>query len=161
MSRAEHGQNWLADAASSGMVPDPIAICMRTSGSVLVEVLSVFFMLGVFAVVAIPDFKDGPSDPRLHTLVGALDEVRAALDRYRDDHDGAFPDLETLQALEDASPSDGTRRLIDYIDRIPDNPFTNKNHVGSTDEEPAASDWVYDSETGAFNANDRIEHRAL
>ena len=134
---------------------------MRIRGSILVEVLSVFFMLGVFAVVAIPDLKDGPSDPRPQTLTGVLDEVRIALERYRDDHDGAYPSLETLQALDGSPPSDETRAMIGYIDRIPDNPFTNKNYVGSTDEEPGASDWVYDSETGVFKANDSVGNRAL
>ena len=155
------GRNWHADAASSDMVPHPIAINMKIRGSVLVEVLSVLFMLGVFAVVAIPDFKDDPPDPRPRALMAALDEVRTALGRYRDDHDGVCPGLETLQVLDGSSRSVGSRPLVGYLDRVPDNPFTNGNHVGSTDEEAGASDWVYDSVTGAFKANDSAEHRAL
>lgn len=142
------------------MVTHPIAVSMKTKGSVLVEVLSVLFMLGVFAVVAIPDFKEDPLDPRPKVLMAALDEVRTALDRYRDDHDGAYPSLEALQVLEGSSSSVGSRALVGYLERILDNPFTNGNHVGSTNEETGATDWVYDSVTGVFKANDSAEHRA-
>ena len=118
-------------------------------------------MLGVFAVVAIPDFKNDTLDPRPGALLEALDEVRIALDRYQNDQDGVYPSLETLQVLEDSLPPAGTRPLVGDLDRIPDNPFTNGNHVGSTDEEAGASDWVYDSATGVFKANDGAAHRTL
>lgn len=134
---------------------------MKTTGSVLVEVLSILFMLGVFAVVAIPDFEGDPSDPRPRALMTALDDVRAALDRYRDDHGGNYPGLETLQVLESSEAADGVGPLVGYLDGIPDNPFTNGKRIGSTDEEAGASDWVYDSTTGVFKANDCLEHRAL
>lgn len=153
-------RNWLADAPSSGRTLHPIAISMKIRGSILVEVLSVLFMLGVFAVVAIPDFRDNPPDPRLRALMEILDEVRPALDHYRNDHDGKYPGLDTLRVLEGSSPSDGSRPLVGYFDRIPDNPFTGGNHIGSTEEETGASDWVYDPDTGVFKANDSTDHWA-
>ncbi len=93
--------------------------------------------------------------------MAALNEVRTALDRYQNDHDGVCPGLEVLQMLERSSQPVASRPLVGYLDRIPDNPFTNGNHVGSTDEQAGAADWIYDSVTGVFKANDSAEHREL
>jgi len=132
---------------------------MQTRGSVLVEVLSVLFVLGVFAVVAIPDLGDKPLDPRPATLVAALDDVRSVLNRYRDDH-GTYPDLATLKLSERPSHAVNGPALSAYLERIPDNPFTNGNAVSPADALPGTSDWVYDPIGGVFKANDSAAHRA-
>ncbi len=140
-------------------------------GSVVVEFVAVLFMLGVVAVVAIPDSEGKKaSDADLSCVVQSLSDVRSAINRYWTDHDAEFPTLEQMSALSAAPESAAWGRspvMGDYLERMPDNPFTGGNRVGPMDAKPGdlvesnAYDWVYDPVTGVFKANDTIEHRQL
>lgn len=134
----------------------------KSPASVIVEVLTLLFIVGLLAAVAIPDFDDQKPEVRLRALITSLETVRTAIDRTWSDHNAVYSSLEEINALEKPDRSFGFRAgLAIHLDKMPDNPFTNGNHVGRTTDPVGTSDWVYDPTTGVFKANDNEQHRAL
>ncbi len=123
-----------------------------------------FFVVGLLAVVAIPDREIGtPQDSQQRKiLIDRLERLRTALGRYWGDHDAAYPTLEELQGLSEPAAKHKVRAgFTAYLDRVPDNPFTEDNRIAPMDAPVGDSDWVYDHPTGVFKANDSVEHRSL
>lgn len=135
---------------------------MRKSASIVVEVLALLFIAGLVAAVAIPDFDCEKPEVRLNGVITSLETVRTAIDRYWGDHDAVYPTLENFNELRNPARSFRFRiGLAAYLDKIPENPFTHGNRVGVITDPVGSSDWIYNSATGVFKANDREEHRAL
>ncbi len=136
---------------------------MKRTASVFVEVLAVLFVVGLFAVVAIPDNqRQSPQQQQQQTLITAMERVRTALDQYWGDHDARFPTLQEVQDLATGSRAPKLRSQIGaYLGSVPANPFSNGNVVAPAGTPLGQSDWVYDETTGVFKANDNVEHRAL
>lgn len=135
---------------------------MRRSASVIIEVIAFFFVVGLVAVVAIPDHKEPSPDPQYRSLIAALERVRTGIDRYWGDHEASFPSMEAMGML--AMPPAGPRTrtgMHRYLDRVPVNPYSGGNRVAGFDTPVGQSDWVYDPVIGSFKANDSAENRAL
>jgi len=134
---------------------------MKRTGSIVAEVLSVIFVLGLIVAVVLPDrYDDPPSAERL--IISRLETVRTALDRYWGDHAETFPTQEELDLLRGPTRSlRGHTGLASYLDGIPENPFTRGNRIGLITDPVGSSDWVYDPAQGVFKANDSEETRAL
>lgn len=128
----------------------------------MIEVVAVLFVVGLAAVVAIPEQDRDKPEVRQKALISALEQVRTAIDRYWGDNDARYPGQEEIQALQvEAKPFHQRSGLSNYLECVPDNPFTNENRVGSPDTPFGESDWTYDASTGTFKANDSDEHRKL
>lgn len=135
---------------------------MNRSASVIVEVLAVLFVVGILAVVAIPDNERQRPGTQQRALIASLERVRTALDRYWGDHDATYPSLDDLRSLVRPPGAPKTRSALGaYLNRLPDNPFTSGNRVAPDEDPVGSSDWIYNPEDGVFKANDNIEHRAL
>ncbi len=135
---------------------------MNRSASVIVEVLAVLFVVGILAVVAIPDQERHAPGTKYKALISSLERVRTAVDRYWGDHDAAYPSMEGMRSLVRPPGAPKTRSVLaDYLNRLPDNPFTGDNRIAPTDAPVGSSDWVYDPDNGVFKANNSAEHRAM
>jgi len=135
---------------------------MKKPGSVVVEVLSVLFVLGLVIAIVVPDGHGRVATVPHRATITRLETVRSALFRYWADHGATYPALHDLDALRD-EPRTGRSRsgLGAYLERIPDNPNTEGNRIGSITDPLGASDWVYDADSGVFKANDSEATRAL
>lgn len=128
----------------------------------MIDVIAILFVVGLAAMVAIPEQDQGKPELRQKALISALEQVRTAIDHYWGDHNASYPSHEDILTLQSSiKPSKTKIGLSNYLNRLPDNPFTNENSVGSPDTPPGESDWIYDASTGTFKANDSAEHRKL
>ncbi len=135
---------------------------MKRTASIFVELLALLFVVGLVAVVAIPDHGPTKPESQHRALISALERVRTAIDKYWGDHDAHYPTIEEIQTLAEAASASRTRiELAAYLDGMPDNPFTGGASVAPLDAPVGQSDWVYEPQTGVFKANDSTDHRAL
>lgn len=126
---------------------------MKRRAFTLVELLIVVIILGILAAVVIPQFSDASTDARVSSLVTNLATIRGQLEFYKMQHNGAYPTLIGFAAQMTAgTKADGTAGTAfgPYLQRIPNNPFSNTSTVVST----GAGAWLYIQATGTFTAND-------
>lgn len=125
------------------------------SGFTLIEMLMGIIMLGILAMIIIPQISVSTEDAKLSILQANLSEVRNAIETYYAQHDSTYPgekkndgsanpnnsDSKTafLEQLTQYTTlagvvqnfKDGTYKYGSYIKRagLPKNPFTNTNDV--------------------------------
>ncbi len=128
---------------------------MRHKAFTLVELLIVVIILGILAAVVIPQFSDASVDARVSAMVTNLGTIRGQLEFYRMQHNGNYPTFAALTAQmtagTDVTGAPGTA-FGPYLQRIPNNPFTNTNIVTSFKGSGVA--WYYNGTTGEFLADD-------
>ena len=126
---------------------------MRNKAFTLVELLIVVIILGILAAVVIPQFSDASTDARVSAMVTNLGTIRGQLEYYKMQHNGNYPSLVAFTAQmtagTDITGAPGTA-FGPYLQRIPNNPFTNTNFVVGS----GAGAWLYTAATGEFLAND-------
>lgn len=107
---------------------------MRMRGFSLVEMLVSVMILGILAVVALPQYQNQVRRDKEHQLRESLRTVRNAIDAFHEDwaqgrippgglasEDGYPVSLSVLVKGVDAATQDGGRRY--YLRRVPANPF--------------------------------------
>ncbi len=128
----------------------------KRTGFTLVELLIVVVILAILAATIVPQFSDLTGDAKDSTGMIILKTLRQQIEYYKAQHDGLFPDaaLANLLIKTDASGAAGTE-FGPYLQKIPNNPFTNGNKVTATTSDPpaaasAASDrgWLYNATLG-------------
>ena len=129
---------------------------MKRYAFTLVELLIVVIILGILAAVVIPQFSDASTDARVSSLTTNLATIRGQLEFYKMQHNGNYPTDNTTFAAQMTAGTDilgapGTQ-FGPYLQRVPNNPFTNTNTVvgGSTGSDA----WFYTGLTGVFLADD-------
>ncbi|HVP11572.1 MAG TPA: prepilin-type N-terminal cleavage/methylation domain-containing protein [Phycisphaerae bacterium] len=133
---------------------------MRRGAFTLVELLIVVIILGILAAVVIPQFTDASTDARGSSLTMNLQTVRGQLELYKLQHGGTYPTLAnfanqmTMTTDAAGSTTAGTRPYGPYLQRVPNNPFSNANDVSSTVSSDGTKGWYYEQATGVFKAND-------
>lgn len=134
---------------------------MRRSAFTLVELLIVVIILGILAAVVIPQFSDASTDARFSSLQTNLQTIRGQLELYKLQHNGTYPVLATFgNQMTSKTKADGTvdaaGTLGPYLQRIPNNPFSNTNDVSGTTSTDGTKAWYYVVTAGAatFQAND-------
>lgn len=129
---------------------------MKRYAFTLVELLIVVIILGILAAVVIPQFSDASTDARVSSLVTNLATIRGQLEFYKMQHNGNYPtDDKTFPAQMTAGTTIGGAAGTDfgpYLQRVPNNPFTNTNTLSNTAGSGAA--WYYNGVTGEFLADD-------
>ena len=128
---------------------------MRNKAFTLVELLIVVIILGILAAVVIPQFSDASTDARVSSMVTNLATIRGQLEFYKMQHNGNYPTFAGFTAQmtggTDITGGPGTA-FGPYLQRIPNNPFTNTNIVTSFKGSGVA--WYYNETTGEFLADD-------
>jgi general secretion pathway protein G len=133
---------------------------MRRSAFTLVELLIVVIILGILAAVVIPQFSDASTDARSSSLTTNLQTIRGQVELYKLQHSGVYPAQATfvdqMTKTTDAAGSTTatTRPFGPYLQRVPNNPFSNANDVSNTVSSDGTKGWYYDATTGTFKAND-------
>jgi general secretion pathway protein G len=119
----------------------------------LVELIVAFTILMVLASMAVPLARYKVQHERERDLQRALDQMRNAIDKFKDDMDAGKigpPKLdsdnypETLQQLVEGVKATGAvDKKIKYLRRIPKDPMTNSRDWGlrSTRDDPKALAW--------------------
>ena len=120
----------------------------------LIELIVAFTIMLVLSTMAVPLARSRIQTERRRALQAALDEMRHAIDRYKDNCDqgyfgppkagsNCYPEsLEILVAgVKLAQSPDG--KVMKFLRRIPRDPFTNKYEWGllSDQDDPTATNW--------------------
>ena len=138
---------------------------MRPRGFTLMEILIVVIILGVLAVMAVPQFTIA-SDARRTRLASDLRTVRYQIELYRAEHHGALPAViggETCR-LCNRTNIDGeigetaAHRYGPYLQRWPENEFNDLSTVqieaGDAGLGDGSHGWHLNTTTGRFHADD-------
>jgi len=135
---------------------------VKRRGFTLVELMIVVVILGILAAIVVPQFSEASSDAQLNALSSNLRVVRGQIELYKLQHNSTYPTNLTNQMTAKTN-ADGTTTgsptLGPYLQRVPNNPFTNNNTIGTG--AVGSSDWYYESTGGTFKANDSTGHNAL
>ena len=142
------------------------------SGFTLVEILIVVVILGILAAIVIPQFTEASTEAKTNSLMSDLQTVRSQIELYKVQHNDALPNPEadgtwprmtsktTIAGVVDASGAYGP-----YLQQIPKNPFNDKKTVrGEAGASTAGADthgWVFNTDTGAFQADDTVSDKTL
>jgi general secretion pathway protein G len=125
----------------------------RQRGLTLVELIVAFTIMMVLSAMAVPLARYKVQRDRERDLIRALDTMRNAIDKFKDDMDAGkigpakldsdnYP--ESLQQLVDGIKATGAvDKKIKYLRRIPKDPMTNSKDWGlrSTRDDPDAKAW--------------------
>ena len=140
------------------------------SGFTLVEILTVVVILGILAVIVIPQFTEASTEAKTSSLCTDLQTVRSQIELYKIQHNDALPGAGTAtlqQALTgqtDIAGAVGTD-YGPYIQQIPTNQFndlkTIREEAGASTAGANTHGWVFNTTTGAFQADDSAPHAAL
>lgn len=134
-----------------------------SKGFSLLELVIVVVIIGIIGAIAIPRMSRGSAGASDAALTGNLAIMRAAIDLYSAEHDGAFPLAATAEeelteytdAAEQTSPVRTPTHIFGpYLRKIP--PLPVGDNKGCT--EIAAADgvgvgWIYDEVTGDITSN--------
>jgi general secretion pathway protein G len=122
-------------------------------GMTLVELIVAFTILMLLSAMAVPLARYKVQRDKERDLVHALDEIRNAIDKYKDDMDAGkigpakldsdnYP--ETLDVLVEGVKATGSvDKKVKYLRRITKDPMTNSREWGkrSTRDDPKAQAW--------------------
>jgi general secretion pathway protein G len=137
---------------------------IRRTGFTLVEILIVVVILGILGAIVIPQYMGASEEVKGNTMKSDLRSIRTQIQLYTLHHNDSFPENgtatfeECMTGKTDVIGAVGTG-FGPYLERIPRNPFNNKNTVGTNGTAGDNSDgWEYNSTTGTFAADDSPEH---
>ena len=129
------------------------------SGFTLVEVLIVVAILGILAVVVVPQFGKTNFQSKEATLASNLLTIRKTFERYRVQHDDTYPVVFAAQLLITTNKAGlpGTEYGPYLRTGFPKNPINGDSSVVTVVTMPDApigtSGWIYALSNGDFRAN--------
>ena len=129
----------------------------------LVEVLIVVVIMAVLAATIIPQFTNSTTDAKESTVLFNLHTMRSLIELYKSQHNGATPgaNLDELISSTDKPGAVGTGAAFPYgpyLQKIPQNPFTDSSTVAQPTSVPPAATvsgagWLYDPASGQIWIN--------
>jgi general secretion pathway protein G len=155
----------------------------KRNGFTLVEILIVVVILGILAAIVIPQFSNASEEAKLSSLVSDLQSIRSQIQLYKVQHahgdslniPGTVGSVDFEESMTMYTKLDGTLASPQapdpnggvygpYLQKIPPNPFNDLATItsGTTTPAPGAgAGWYFNTDTGAFNADDNAAHAAL
>lgn len=145
----------------------------KQSGFTLVEILIVVVILGILAAIVIPQFTEASTEAKTSSLCTDLQTMRSQIELYKIQHNDALPDMAVAaaggdNALTQTTDIDGVVVAVGaadsygpYIQKIPTNQFndldTIREEAGVSTAGADTAGWVFNTDTGAFNADDDVD----
>jgi general secretion pathway protein G len=140
-------------------------------GFTLVEILIVVVILGILAAIVIPQFTEASTEAKTSSLCTDLQTMRSQVELYKIQHNDELPGDGTASFVEALTGKTDIAGAVNaagpygpYIQKIPTNQFNNLATVdveaGTTNLGGGNTGWHFDSDTGAFHADDDA-HSAL
>jgi type II secretion system protein G len=136
-------------------------------GFTLVEILVVVTIVGILAVIVIPQYHSSTNEAKVACLRSDLAVIRKQIELYKIHHNGALP------AAVGETGADFTRRMTTttdtggaagtqfgpYLERVPVNEFNNRDAVRVGDPAAGANTngWRFDPLTGEFQPDDNYD----
>lgn len=118
--------------------------CLQPTGFTLVEILIVVVILGILAMIVVPQYGDAATEAREATLISDLRMIQRQIDRYKVDHKGRSPHFASTGMQDYANfaarltgKTDITGALAatgtygPYLPELPDNPFISNSKLAS------------------------------
>jgi len=145
-------------------------------GFTLVEILIVVVILGILAAIVIPQFTQASTEAKLNSLCSDLQTLRSQIELYKVQHNDVAPTLadfeeqmiycSTIAGVANTSKQrDATHEFGPYLERVPENPFTNSDSLAAWGSSAVTDGWEYNQATGEIRAAiDTIDpngHQAL
>lgn len=134
-------------------------------GFTLVEILILVLILGILAMVVIPQLSDASEDARESSVKSNLYTIRSQIEVYMQEHLNTLPTMQGfVEQMTSKTHRDGTvgGNLGPYLLEFPTNPYNNDATVTCKDDNAQLGDgnsgWHYNAATGVFKANDSAEH---
>lgn len=118
------------------------------------RILVAAMALGIVAKTIGPKSSEAAVRENTSQLIDALVALRSNLDLYKAQHDGRLPPSGSFAEFEKAFTSDADY-FGPYLERVPANPFNNRNTV-RFDGVPAGANqagWRLDTKTGRLQAD--------
>jgi general secretion pathway protein G len=136
-------------------------------GFTLVEILVVVSIVGILAVIVIPQYQSSTKEAKVACLSSDLHIIRKQIELYKIHHNGTLPAAvgETgadftrrMTTATDVNGAAGTR-FGPYLERVPINEFNNCGTVRVGDPAAGANTdgWRFDPLTGEFQADDNYD----
>lgn len=135
----------------------------RHAGFTLVEVLLVVVILAILAATVIPQFTESGEDAKESSVMQNLRTLRAQIEMYQLQHNGALPNNVNMQQLTSKTTAAGVVSTTGefgpyFVGAMPYNPYNNLNTVTATTDDPptapaGSSGWLYNVTTGGIWAN--------
>jgi general secretion pathway protein G len=146
------------------------------SGFTLVEILIVVVILGILAAIVIPQFTEASTEAKENSLCSDLQTLRSQIELFKVQHNDVPPgntvasgsvtpdvtkfenqmiyctDINGNTASTPSKVRDTTYIYGPYLERVPDNPFTNSNDVVATAGTAGTEGWVYNTSSGEIHA---------
>ena len=128
-----------------------------TKGFTLVEILIVVVILGILAMIVIPQFSDASETTRSTTTVALLRTVRGQLELYRAQHNSENPTIVQMwgnltQKTDMVGTIDPTGKFGPYLSQPPVNQYTLSSTVVAVGTGTANDGWEYDPAAAAVTA---------
>jgi len=145
-------------------------------GFTLVEILIVVVILGILAAIVIPQFTQASTEAKLNSLCSDLQTLRSQIELYKVQHNDVAPTLanfedqmiycSTIAGVDnDVKTRDATHEFGPYLERVPENPFTNSDNVVAWGSSAVTDGWEYNQTSGeiraAIDTVDPNGHQAL
>jgi general secretion pathway protein G len=140
------------------------------SGFTLVEILIVVVILGILAAIVIPQFTDASTEAKTSSLCTDLQTMRSQIELYKIQHNDDLPGAGTatfVQAMIGQTDIAGAvgNDYGPYVQQIPTNQFNDLNTIreeaGASTAGANTHGWVFNTGTGAWQADDSAAHAAL
>ena len=128
------------------------------------ELLVLTLILGVVALIVVPQFSEGIADPRQGELEEHLQSLRSQFELYRVEHNDVYPwddgtgmlaeSDEIVRRLTSRTNAQGDRGgdLGPYLQSVPANPYSDGPTVRFGSRTGGDVDWVIDTQTGVVTS---------
>ncbi len=137
------------------------------SAFTLVEILIVVVILGILAMIVVPQFSTASSDARVNAMASDLQTIRAQLQLYKAQHLDTYPAAATfvtqMTSRTNSAGTTGTDPNLfpygPYLMKFPSNGYVsgaNANAVETGTGNPGSGNygWYFNTSTGKFSPDD-------
>jgi len=134
-------------------------------GFTLLEVTLLVAIVSTSGGIVAPGLSASTMRAKQYSFKSDMQTIRCQLELYKIQHSGQFPPTVSFEDFAAALTTKGGDGTGPYLREVPANPFSGDGKVRFEDGESTAGSgkagWVFNTTTGAFQADDSVKHAAL